>query len=42
VLSGYRSAGLSAGALAINLFALGVLVWVCFQAAGPVFLPRST
>jgi hypothetical protein len=39
VLSGYRSAGLSAGALAINLFALGVLVWVCFQAAGPVFLP---
>ena len=38
-LSGDRSAGLSAGALAINLFALGILVWVCFRAAGPVFLP---
>jgi hypothetical protein len=39
VMSGYRSAGLSAGALAINLFALGILVWVCLRAAGPVFLP---
>ena len=39
VMSGYRSAGLSAGALAINLFALAILVWVCFRAAGPVFLP---
>jgi hypothetical protein len=38
-MSGYRSAGLSAGALTINLSALGILVWVCFRAAGPVFLP---
>jgi hypothetical protein len=28
ILSGYRSAGLSAGALAINLAALGVIVWI--------------
>ena len=39
VMSGYRSAGLSAGALAINLSALGILVWVCFVAAGRGFLP---
>ena len=39
VMSGYRSAGLSAGALAINLSALAILVWVCFRAAGPGFLP---
>ena len=29
VMSEHRSAGLSAGALAINLAALGVLLWVC-------------
>jgi hypothetical protein len=39
VMSGYRSAGLAAGALAINLSALGIMVWVCFYAAGPGFLP---
>ena len=42
VMSGYRSAGLSAGALAINLSALGILVWVCFLAAGPGFLSIAT
>jgi hypothetical protein len=33
VLSGRRSAGLSAGALAINLSALAILVWVCVRAS---------
>ena len=39
VMSGYRSAGLSAGALTINLSALGILVWVCLRAAPQGFLP---
>jgi hypothetical protein len=33
VMSGYRSAGLSAGALVINLSALGILMWVCVRSA---------
>jgi hypothetical protein len=37
-MSGYRSAGLSAGALVINLSALGILVWVCVRAAPQGFL----
>ena len=38
VMSGYRSAGLSVGALVINLSALGILVWVCVRAAPQGFL----
>jgi hypothetical protein len=38
VMSGYRSAGLSAGALVINLSALGILMWVCMRAAPRGFL----
>jgi hypothetical protein len=32
VMSEHRTAGLSAGALAINLSALGLLIWVCLRA----------
>jgi hypothetical protein len=38
VMSGYRSAGLSAGALVINLSALGILMWVCVRSAPRGFL----
>ena len=38
VMSGYRSAGLSAGALVINLAALGLLVRVCMRASSGGFL----
>jgi hypothetical protein len=40
-MSGHRSAGLSAGALAINLSALGILVWVCVRAAPPGLLATA-
>jgi hypothetical protein len=38
VMSGYRSAGLSAGALVMNLSALGILIWVCLRSASQGFL----
>ena len=41
VMSGYRSAGLSAGALAINLAALGLLVRVCMRASSGGFLAAA-
>jgi hypothetical protein len=37
-MSGHRSAGLSAGALSINLAALGLLIWVCARSAPQGFL----
>jgi hypothetical protein len=41
ILSEHRSAGLSAGALVINLTALGLLLWVCARQSGRSLLALS-